>query len=209
VQPVMPFVAESLWQALNEAAPSRGLPTPAKATESVCIAKWPDYPTEWVSGEVEARFARMQDLVRVVREVRNRYQVDSQQRVTVVAKCSQAVAMGFADLSPFIGPLARIDSLEVGPVVDKPKQSATIVRPDFEAYVGLAGLIDPAAELKRGEKQLTDLRKQLAGITAKLGNESYRKNAPAEVVKETEDKAAEIESQIRVLEQTLKDLQEV
>ena len=29
VQPVMPFVAESIWQALNEAAPERGLPTPA------------------------------------------------------------------------------------------------------------------------------------------------------------------------------------
>src|SRR5262249_34440686 len=31
VHPVMPFVAESLWQALNEAAPERGLPTPMKA----------------------------------------------------------------------------------------------------------------------------------------------------------------------------------
>jgi valyl-tRNA synthetase len=150
----------------------------------------------------------MQELVRAVREVRNRYQVDSQQRLTVVAKCSQAVAMDFAALAPFIGPLARIDSFEAGPVVDKPKQSATIVHPDFEAYVGLAGLIDPAAELKRGEKQLADMRKQLAGLTAKLGNESYRKNAPAEVVKETEDKVTEIEGQIRVLEQTLKDLQE-
>ena len=35
VQPVMPFVAESLWQALNEAAPSAACRRPAKAAESV------------------------------------------------------------------------------------------------------------------------------------------------------------------------------
>ncbi len=37
VHPVMPFVAESIWQALNEAAFERGLPGPEPATESVVI----------------------------------------------------------------------------------------------------------------------------------------------------------------------------
>jgi valyl-tRNA synthetase len=208
VHPVMPFVAESLWQALNEAAPERGLPTPAKAEESVCVARWPAYPAEWVSPDVEVRFALMQDLVRGIREVRNRYQVEPKTRLNVAIKSSAGVAMAFADLSPYIGPLAGLDGFKAGPQVDKPKQAGTIVRPEFEAYVSLAGLIDPAAEAKRTEKQLADLRKQLAAVTAKLGNDSFRKNAPPEVVKETEDKKAELESQIRVLEENLKDLQE-
>src|SRR5205814_3746076 len=38
VQPVMPFVAESIWQALEEIAPERGLPQPSAAAASVCIA---------------------------------------------------------------------------------------------------------------------------------------------------------------------------
>ena len=88
VQPVMPFVAESLWQALNEAALERGLPTPAKAEESVVIAKWPSYPDAWIDAGVETRFARMQELVRSVREVRNRYQVDDKTRLDVSVKCS-------------------------------------------------------------------------------------------------------------------------
>src|SRR5262249_34419471 len=62
VQPVMPFLAESLWQALGEAAPHRGLPSPAKPTESVVIAPWPEYAADWISPAVEARFARMQVL---------------------------------------------------------------------------------------------------------------------------------------------------
>src|SRR3954453_8521866 len=83
VQPVMPFVAESLWQALGEVAPERGVPTPEKAAESVVIATWPSYPDAWVDAGVEARFALMQELVRAVREVRNRYQVDDKTRLDV------------------------------------------------------------------------------------------------------------------------------
>jgi len=38
VHPIMPFVAESIWQALGEAAFERGLPAPEPAAESVVIA---------------------------------------------------------------------------------------------------------------------------------------------------------------------------
>src|SRR5437764_657032 len=37
VHPIMPFVAESIWQALAEAAFERGLPSPEPAIESVVI----------------------------------------------------------------------------------------------------------------------------------------------------------------------------
>src|SRR5262249_41313825 len=40
VHPVMPFVAESVWQHLNEAAFERGLPAPEPAAPSVVIAPW-------------------------------------------------------------------------------------------------------------------------------------------------------------------------
>ena len=110
----MPFVAESLWQALNEAAPERGLPAPAKAAESVVIAKWPEYPAAWISPAVEARFARMQELVRGVREVRNRYQVDPQVRFDVFVRCDEAIAGDFRLLAPFITTLAGVGCLGQG-----------------------------------------------------------------------------------------------
>src|SRR5438105_1102165 len=74
--PIMPFVTESIWQALNEAAFERGLPAPEPSSESVMIAPWPAFPGSWRDPAMEARLARMQALVRAVREVRNRYQVD-------------------------------------------------------------------------------------------------------------------------------------
>ncbi|MBP3956102.1 valine--tRNA ligase [Gemmata sp. G18] len=207
VQPVMPFVAESLWQALNEAAPERGLPAPTKAEESVCIAKWPSYPDAWVSAEVEARFARMQDLVKSVREVRNRYQVDDKTRLDVSVKSSDAVAADFNALATFIGPLAGIATLTAGPTATKPKQAGGIVRPEFEAYVSLAGLIDVGAEIKRLEKQIGDKRKSLDGTKAKLANEKFVAGAPPEVVQQQRDLVTDVEKQIAAMEENLKDLQ--
>ncbi|VTT99990.1 valyl-trna synthetase : Valine--tRNA ligase OS=Planctomyces limnophilus (strain ATCC 43296 / DSM 3776 / IFAM 1008 / 290) GN=valS PE=3 SV=1: tRNA-synt_1: Anticodon_1: Val_tRNA-synt_C [Gemmataceae bacterium] len=207
VQPVMPFVAESLWHALGEVAPERGLPTPAKAEESVAIAKWPTYPDAWIDAPVEARFARMQDLVRSVREVRNRYQVDDKTKLDVTVKCADAVAADFNALAAFIGPLAGIATLTAGPNVAKPKQAGGIVRPEFEAYVSLVGLIDPAAEIKRLEKQMADKRKTLDGTRAKLSNEKFVSAAPPEVVQQQRELVADLEKQLAALEENLKDLQ--
>src|SRR5205085_6926567 len=137
VQPIMPFLAESLWEAINAAAPERGLPTPKRAEESVVIAAWTEFPAAWVNRDVEARFARMQDLVRGVREVRNRYQVDDKTRLDVSVKCSPKVAADFNALAAFIAPLAGIASFTAGPNTAKPKQAGGLVKPEFEAYVSL------------------------------------------------------------------------
>ncbi len=87
VHPVMPFVAESLWQALNEVAPVRGLPRSANAAETIAFAPWPELPTEWQDPAMETRIARMQELVRIVRDVRNRYSVDAKTPLDVFVRC--------------------------------------------------------------------------------------------------------------------------
>src|SRR5439155_8445650 len=151
--PVMPFVTESIWQALNDAAFERGLPNPEPATESVVIAPWPAYPEAWRDAAMEERIARMHELVRAVREIRNRYTVDPKTAVDVYVKCGASVTADFQTLAPFITQLASVGRLECGPNVAKPPQAAGFVGPDFEAYVSRKGLIDVPAELKRFEKQ--------------------------------------------------------
>ncbi len=207
VQPVMPFVAESLWHALNEAAPVRGLPLPVEAGESVVIAPWPEYPPEWIDAGVEARFARMQELVRGVREVRNRYQVDDKTHLDVSVKASEAIAKDFTELAAFIGPLAGIAKFTASPHEAKPKQAGTVVRPEFEAYVSLVGLIDPTAEGKRLEKQIGEKTKQLEGVKAKLANPNFTK-APSDVQQIQRDLATDLKNQIRALNENLIALQD-
>ncbi len=208
VQPFMPFVAESIWQALGEAARSRGLPAPAPAAESVCIAPWPTCPPEWRDEAMETRLRRMQDLVRMVREIRNRYMVDPRTPLDVSVRCGQAHADDFRMLAPFIVQLAGVGKLDCGVETTKPRQAATQVHADFELYVSLAGLIDVAAETARLQKQLAEKSKTQQGARGKLQNASFVDRAPPEVVQQVKDQVAELEGQIKVIEQTLRDLQQ-
>jgi valyl-tRNA synthetase len=208
VHPVMPFVAESLWQALAEAAPERGLPLPVAAAESVTIAPWPALPDEWQDPAMEARLARMQELVRAVREVRNRDGVDPKKTLDVFVRCGPAVAEDFRALQGFVAQLAGVGRLECGPDVVKPKLAATTVQPEFEAYVSREGLIDPAAEEQRAEKQLAEKRRHLQASRAKLENEGFLKRAPAEVVQQQKDLVTDLENQIRALEAYLAELRQ-
>ncbi len=207
VQPIMPFVAESLWHALNEAAPKRGLPEPTTHPESVCVAPWPDYPAMWQSAAIEIRFARTQDLVRGIREVRNRYQVDDKTPLDVVVKCGEEIAADYKALAPFIVSLGGVGKFETG-TVTKPKPAGSIVRPEFEAYVALAGLIDPANEAKRLEKQIAEKKKLLETTKGKLANEGFVARAPAEVVQQQKELVVELEQQLVALSENLKELQQ-
>jgi valyl-tRNA synthetase len=207
VHPVMPFVAESLWQALSEVAPQRGLPAPAKVAESVVIAAWPVCPEAWQDSGVEQRIGRMQDLIRAVREVRNRYVLDPKTPLDVTVRCAEAVAADFRALAPFIKQLAVVGTLECGPAVSKPAQ-AGYVGADFEAYVSLAGLIDVGQEAQRIEKQIVEKKKHLAATQAKLGNAGFVAKAPAEVVQQQRELVAELEGQIKTLEGSLRELRQ-
>jgi valyl-tRNA synthetase len=206
VQPIMPFVAESIWQALAEVAFERGLPSPEPAVESVVIAPWPAFPGRWQDRIIEQRIARMQDLVRAVRDVRNRYAIDPKTSLEVFVRCDEALADDFRSLAPFIAMLAGVNRLESGAGVNKPAQAATFVHAEFEAFTSLRGLIDVGAEINRLEKQLAEKRKHLQTTRAKLENESFRSRAPAEVVQQQRDAVVELEKQIQALEANLFDL---
>jgi valyl-tRNA synthetase len=208
VHPIMPFVAESIWQALGEAAFERGLPAPEPAAESVVIAPWPEFPATWQDTAMEDRFARMQDLVRSVREVRNHFMVDPKTPLDLYVRCNAAVAEDTRALQPFLVALAGVGKLEAGPDVTKPHQSATHVHPDFEAYVSLQGLIDVAAEIKRLEKQLGEKVKHLQGTRAKLDNSSFVDKAPPEVVQQQRELVTDLQSQIKIIEDNLRDLRQ-
>ncbi len=208
VHPVMPFVAESIWQALAEAAFERGLPSPEPSAESVAVAPWPQYPADWRDAAMETRISRMQDLVRVVRDVRNRYMLDARAPLDVTVRCSPSLAADFQRLAPFIASLAGVGKLDCGPDVAKPRQSATHLNPEFEVRVSLEGLIDAAAESKRLEKQRGEKQKHLQSTLAKLENAGFLARAPAEVVQQQRDLVADLQNQIQGIDASLAELRQ-
>lgn len=206
LQPFMPFLAETIWHALNASAPARGLSAGRQSETSVCVAPWPIADSAWPAPEVEAVFERMQRLIRLVRETRNRYQIENRTPLTLLAKAPASIVQGLQPLHQVMRDLAGLGELTIAVEIERPKLAASAVENDFEAFVLLEGIIDPAAERQRLTKQRQEKEKAIAGIRAKLGNESFVQRAPAELVEQQRATLAELEEQIRSIDQNMASL---
>jgi valyl-tRNA synthetase len=206
VHPIMPFLAESIWQALGERARERGLPEPSQAAESIVIAPWPQFDPRWRDPDVERRVARMQDMIRAIREIRNRYGLDAARPLDVTVRCSKETVKQLGSLSTFVHELAGVGNLDIGPDVQKPGQAASHHHADFELYVSLSGLVDIAKEIERLEKQRAEMRKHLEGSEKKLLNKDFTDRAPAEVVEQQRALVEDLKRQIEAMEGTLAEL---
>jgi valyl-tRNA synthetase len=126
----------------------------------------------------------------------------------VFVRCSETIADDFRALAPFLATLAGVGRLECGPQTAKPCQAATHVTPEFEVYVSLEGLIDVAAEKARLQKQLAEKLKHLQAARGKLSNANFVERAPADVVQQQRDLVADLQAQIQVIEDNLRELQQ-
>jgi valyl-tRNA synthetase len=206
VHPIMPFLAESLWEPMNQAAPNRGLLEIVTATESVMVAPWPTFPASLIDSTMETRIFRMQESIRAIREVRNRYQIEPRTPISAKIQATASVVEDFRSLQAFIKLLGGIEDLEIGSSLTKQPQSASIVFSEFEVYVSLQGLIDPAAEIKRLEKQIAERTKTLDAIKKKLENADFIARAPAEVVETQKATVIDLEKQIQFMSAMIEEL---
>jgi len=98
VHPIMPFVSESIWQALADTAFERGLPNP-EPPRRACALRLASIPDGLGRSRDGSAHGRMQNLVRGVREVRNRPGIDKHTVLDVFVRCSAAVAEDFQGLA--------------------------------------------------------------------------------------------------------------
>ncbi len=182
LHPVIPFITEEIWQLLGEACPQRGLDKPTAAAESIMIAPWPTADAKRQDREIEARFARFQELLKALREVRSRQNIPPKTTVRFSVRCDREMAKLLEPMLPYFETMGGATSVAWGPDVNPPSTRATANLPQCEVYVDLAGLIDVAAEVARKEKERDNYEKQIKAKEAKLSNASFVERAPAAVV---------------------------
>jgi valyl-tRNA synthetase len=206
LHPIVPFLTESIWQALGEVAPIRGLPEPRAAAESVCIAPWPSYPHFWADPEAEEVIGQWQEKIAAIRTLRAERNVPASAKIRPVILAEGPVAAILRSGEAFIKSLTNAATLTIADQADRPRECAVAVLGDAEILLPLQGLIDKPAELARLRKSLADLEKQEAGTVSKLGNEGFTSRAPAEVVEKLKAKHAELIAQIEVVKAAIEAL---
>src|SRR5690606_27479163 len=162
LHPFVPFVTEELWAKLGELAPRRGVESELATAELLVHAPWPSADATWRDVELEQRVAFAQDLVTRIREVRQSYQVAPSTRVPIVVKADGASAAQLAGTEHLIATLAAAESVHLDAAAVKPKDAATTLVRDVEAFV--LGVVDLDKERAKLEKQREKLAGQITGI---------------------------------------------
>lgn len=166
LHPVIPFVTEELWKVLTGGV-------------SLVIADWPQ-ATGLAADEVSARrVADTQRLITEIRRFRSDQGLSDSQKVA-----AKLIGMDGADLlaqQAETTNLARLtapgDDFAATASVEVRLSNATVT-----VEIDTSGTVDLVAEARRLEKDLAAAQKDLAGTTAKLGNEGFLAKAPDDVV---------------------------
>src|SRR6185437_5246487 len=189
LHPLMPFVTEEIWQ--------RVAPLAGKSGSTVMLAPYPraaDFPRD---DQAEHEIGWVRAVIRAVLQIRGEMNIPLSRRIPLLLQGASAQDKTNAEMfRPYLERLAaleRITVLEPGAGVP---QAATAMVGDLTLFVPMAGLIDVAAELERLSKLLAKSNQDLAKMRARLSNESFVRNAPADVVAKDRERESELERTI-------------
>jgi len=205
LHPAMPFVTEEIWQLLGQFAPARGL-KPQAATASIMIAPWPTAETKHVNAEIEARFARFQETLKGLREIRSRQNIPPRTAIEFVVRSDDATAALLKPMATYFESMAGAKGTAWGPTAAPPATNASFMLAGGELFVDLSGLIDIDAEIARKQKEFDNLLGLIRGKEAKLSNESFVARAPADVVTREREQLIEAKQRLTATEAAIGEL---
>ena len=193
LHPFMPFITETIWQAL----PHEG--------ETVMLSKWPEYNKALCFPQEEAQMEILMESIRAIRNRRAEMNVPPSKKAHVyVVTADPARQAVFTDGEACFLKLAYSNELTVSDTT--PADSAkmvSVVTGDVQMYLPMNELVDFAKEKARLNKEKKKAEKDLAFIEKKLNNPGFLNKAPEQVVEGEKVKAAKLKDQITKLDESL------
>ena len=199
----MPFVTESVWDAL----PASGLD--AHDAQFLMVAKWPE-PEElscFVNQKAESDFELAKRVISSVRSTRARYRLSPKAELAVSVRASEADSAVLESQAGFIRSVGRVSDFVAGVGAAKPEGAVSVADGSLEIFVDLGGLVDLAAEVARLKKELEKAQKELSGVERTLSNEGFVAKAAPAVIEKKRAQAAELTATIDQLKSQIADFQ--
>ena len=200
--PIMPHIAEELWQSLGFSAREGGKPlmsTELPKPESLL----PGLDEDAVS-KARATATALYETANRARNLKAEYNLATNKKVSFVLKPG-ALPVD-ADLAARLALLAGAQSAACNAEYAAPKGTPTALTPLGELFLPLEGLVDVEAERTRITKELEKITKEIAKSKAKLGNASFVDRAPAAVVDQERARLADWEAKQAQLQNMLTSL---
>jgi valyl-tRNA synthetase len=191
LHPFMPFITEELWH--EELFGKRS------EMECCIVAAYPQV------GNQDRNLLKDIDLVKQIvseiRNIRNTKQISPKDPLQLAIKANSST--DYSSYNSIIQKLANVSSVDI---VTEKIAGASFLAGNDEFSVPLTESIDPEAERQRIQKEIDYLQGFLRSVDAKLGNERFMANAKPEIVANEQNKKADAESKLRILQESLQAL---
>jgi valyl-tRNA synthetase len=200
-----PFITEEIWQ---QVAPRAGV-----NGETIMLQSYPAAAETGTDAGVTAAIADIEwvrQFILGIRQIRGEVDIAPGKALPVLLGDASELDLRRArDYAALIGRVGRVDSMTPLAADEQPPDAATALLGDLRLLVPMKGLIDVEVERGRLSRQLAKIEGELQKCSAKLGNEKFVANAPADVVTQEQERHADFSRQLEQLAAQLAKLDEL
>lgn len=169
MSPIIPFITSEIWQILNK-----------NTAVIIAESRLPDIHS-LTSSESESieKIKNIQDIIIQIRTIRSEMNISPAVQIKALFNILDEYKGKIAvENEVYIKQLARINSIEFGRHIERPRNSALVVAGGFEIFLPLEGLIDISKERTRLLKEIAAANQEIQRTSAKLNNKSFTEKAP-------------------------------
>ncbi len=191
LHPFMPFITEELWQRVT-----------TKTDDTIMLQQYPQPEHDKIDPQIQLEIEWVKQFILGIRRIRAEMDIAPSKPLPILIQNGNTQDQQKLEKHEnILISLARLDKITWLNKEDEAPESAIALVGEMKILIPLAGLIDKQAELKRLNKEMEKLRKELAKCTAKLENPKFTDRAPAKIVEKERQRVAKMNSSLQQLEQ--------
>ena len=200
LHPIMPFITEEIWQNIKKVFP--------QPEEALIIAAFPSCNETMIDPEIADDMSFMQEAITAVRNLRKELNLNPGTPISLVIRVGEERQKDLIErYTTYFSRLAKVENIELGRQISKPKASIAAVVRNLEIFLPLKGIIDLEAEKTRLSKQVEKLQREQQAVKNKLDNPLFLTNAKPEVVENERKRFEEVSTKLSLTKELLEDIQ--
>ncbi|MGH2773500.1 MAG: valine--tRNA ligase [Actinomycetota bacterium] len=182
LHPFMPFITEEIWSRIG-----------TRGSGSIVVSQWPAAVADDLDVQTEERFTALQEVVSEIRRFKAEYNIPPGKQVSISLHAEDPGIMQLLkDQGDLLKALGRLGHIHYGAALDQGGHAARLVAGAADILIPLEGILDVEAERARLGTAIARIQEAIGKLSAKVGNEDFRRKAPPQVVEEQQRRLDEL-----------------